>query len=311
MDKKRAEHALGRPAESAFQFGASDGYTLSRFAEAGTARVGGLEPGAASRSLARERYGIDLAAGTIEDASDLPDVELWVLTHVLEHLHDPLAALKRIRERMDAAGRAGWVVVEVPLFERPDELPPGYLSFEHLTYFTAETLEETLARAGFRVVSMAKEYDDDIYPVVACMAQASEDVPLPTEIEIVARRSAVRRRLERYVERERELWQRVDERLSDIERGTRVFLRGGGVFASQLLANTGLARRAEIAAVLDSSPEKQGTNLGPYPIHAPSAVELRAGDCVVIASHAAEQEIWDSLASAREAGVQVVRLGDA
>ncbi len=294
-------HAFSRAPESVFQVGSSDGYTLSRYREAGAARVTGLDPSGASCELARERYGVETLHGTIEETAELPRAELWVVTHVLEHLVDPLACLRRARSS------EAWLAVEVPLFERPDELPPGYLAFEHLTYFTEESLVRALALAGYDVVSLDKEYEDDLYPVVAAVARPGEPRAKPIE---PGERERSRTRLQSYVARERAGWERVVEHLRrELPPGRPVWLFGGGVFASQLLANTDLADEPGIAGILDSSEQKRGATLGPHRIRSLRDVELDSDDRIVIASFASEEEIWRALAPERERGVHVIRLG--
>jgi len=298
---RSVEHSLGRPAESVFQVGCSDGYALSRFREAGATEVVGLDPSPASAAVARERYQLDVRVGTIEELAELPRCELWLLTHVLEHLFDPLAVLKRAR-----SAKPDWLVVEVPLFERPDELPPGYLSFEHLNYFTEDSLVRLLARAGFEVLSLDKQYADDIYPVVAVVARAGES---SASEAMPGERKRARLCLDRTLERERTAWARIDQLLADqIGEPQRLFLWGGGVFASQLLANTRLEALHPLTGILDSSDQRWGSSLGEHRVLQPASAELGPGDCVVISSYASELEIWNALAAERERGVRVLRL---
>lgn len=298
------EHCLDGALPGVFQIGCSDGYALSRFREAGATAVVGLEPSPASAAVARERYDLEVLIGTIEDTAELPSCELWLMTHVLEHLFDPLAVL---REARGAGERApNWLVLEVPLFERPDELPPGYLSFEHLNYFTEDSLVRLLALAGFEVLALDKQYNDDIYPVVAVVARAAEpreQAILPGEAE------RTRATLTSYLERERASWSRIEQLLSDeIQTPRRLFLWGGGVFASQLLANTKVEAFHSLTGILDSSEQRWGSSLGAHRVLSPSAASLESGDCVVISSYASELEIWNALAAERQRGVHVIRL---
>ena len=298
------EHCLDEALPSVFQIGCSDGYALSRFREAGATAVVGLDPSPASAAVARERYDLEVLIGTIEDTDQLPSCELWLMTHVLEHLFDPLRVL---REARGAGARApNWLVIEVPLFERPRELPPGYLSFEHLNYFTEDSLVRMLALAGFEVISLDKQYDDDIYPVVAVIARAAEpreQAVLPGEAE------RAKNTLATYLERERASWTRIEQLLSDeIRAPGRLFLWGGGVFASQLLANTEVEAFQSLTGILDSSEQRWGSSLGEHQVLSPNATSLKSGDCVVISSYASELEIWNALAAERERGVHVIRL---
>ncbi len=298
---RAVEHALGRPAASVFQIGCSDGYALSRFREAGAKTLVGLDPSPASAALALERNSIEVINGTIEDQSELPSCELFLMTHVLEHLFDPLAALRRVRET-----GPDWLVIEVPLFERPDSWPPGYLSFEHLNYFTEDSLVRMLAMAGFEVVSLDKQYADDIYPVVAVVARAGQaHTPNAQPGEPERARAC----LQDYLDRERATWARIENRLrEEIREPKRLFLFGGGVFASQLLANVEHPAFDSLAGILDSSEQRWGSTLGTHLVLSPAKASLKDGDCVVISSFASELEIWNALAPERERGVQVIRL---
>ena len=301
---RSVQHALGRAPKSVFQIGSSDGYALSRFRTAGTERVVGLDPSPASVALARKKYAVESKLGTIESLGELPACEVWLLTHVLEHLHDPLATL----ERAHAAGphRPDWLVVEVPLLERPELWPPGYLSFEHLNYFSEDSLVRMLGLAGFEVISLDKQYADDIYPVVAVVARTSEKCELevqPGELE------RAKKCLLHHLEREGQAWKAIEARLQrHVGDPERLYLWGGGVFASQLLANTSFEPFDKLAGIIDSSEHSWGSHLGPHQVIAPHAVTLTDDDCIVISSFASEMEIWNALAAERERGVRVIRL---
>lgn len=297
------EHALGRAPSSAFQVGCSDGYSLDRLRQAGTARVAGIDPSAASAQVARERYGIEYRIGSIEECAELDPAELWVLTHVLEHLVDPLQVLRRARE---AQGPGGWIVVEVPLFEKPELFAPGYLSFEHVNYFDEASLTRMLELAGYQIVGIDKEFEDDIYPVVAAIARAAPAnasacaEPLNAKIGLA--------RLKQTLQQEVDHWKRTSKRLDTIEAGRKIFIWGAGIHTSQLLAFTDIARRFELQGIFDSSSSRWGIKLGEYACLNPNNFAIQSGDCVVISSYASEAEIFAALGEWREAGVEVVRL---
>ncbi len=297
------EHALGRAPTSAFQVGCSDGYSLDRLRQAGTARVAGIDPSPASAQVARERYGIEYLIGSIEECSEVDPAELWVMTHVLEHLLDPLQVLRRARE---AQGADGWIVVEVPLFEKPELFAPGYLSFEHVNYFDEGSLTRMLELAGYQIVGIDKEFEDDIYPVVAVIARAA-----PAEVKANAEPAGAARglaRLEQTLQREKDHWKRTSKRLDNLESGRKIYIWGAGIHTSQLLAFTDIASRFQLQGIFDSSPSRWGITLGEYACLNPNTFAIQPGDCIVISSYASEAEIFAALGEWRAAGVDVVRL---
>src|SRR5205823_5071503 len=65
----------------------------------------GYEPSRWAVELGRERFGVDLRQGTLEELDEPPrSADAVVLLDVLEHLVDPLAALRRIRQLVDDDG---------------------------------------------------------------------------------------------------------------------------------------------------------------------------------------------------------------
>ncbi|MFT5048766.1 MAG: hypothetical protein ACI8QZ_000153 [Chlamydiales bacterium] len=299
------EECVGRPASSVFQVGCSDGYTLSCFQEAGASSVGGVDPSAASCEHARASYGIETIVGTAEEIEFPRGVEMWILTHVLEHLYDPLGVMRRIRAAQEPSD---WVLVEVPLFEQVHRFPPSYLTFEHLSYFGEASLLELLGRAGYVAEQVQKCFSEDLYPIIRVLARASDGASAAVgrgKHDIPGSRAG----LLAHLEHERSSWSGVEGVVkAALEPGARAWLWGAGIHSSQMLAYTELDSHLDIQGLLDSSPIRHGQKFGAYGIHNPMSTDLRDGAAIVISSHAAETEIWNALAAERAAGVQVVRL---
>lgn len=132
-----------------------------RLAEARGWDVTGIEPAQPAVELARSR-GINLVQGTLDDTILVKGSFHAVhLSHVVEHLPDPFAVLRRIRELL-APG--GIIAVEVPneldnLFRSVRRLirrsgATDLLASEHLWFFTPSTIVRALTGAGFDVASL-------------------------------------------------------------------------------------------------------------------------------------------------------------
>ena len=117
----------------------------------------GFEPSRWAVDVGRDRFDVDLRQGALEDLpADLTDADAVVLLDVLEHVVDPVAALRRLREAVRAEGLLTLTTINVssvharvrgagwPWFIRP-----------HLHYFSPQTLHATLRLAGFRPVEFA------------------------------------------------------------------------------------------------------------------------------------------------------------
>jgi 2-polyprenyl-3-methyl-5-hydroxy-6-metoxy-1,4-benzoquinol methylase len=114
----------------------------------------GVEPSKWCVDLGRQRFGVDLIQGTMDDLDWAPGTaNAVVLLDVLEHLSDPVGDLSKLRKLVQDEGILALSTVNLssihgrvrngswPWFIRP-----------HLHYFTPETLTRMLRVAGFRLV---------------------------------------------------------------------------------------------------------------------------------------------------------------
>ncbi len=131
--------------------------------------VGGVEFSPYAASYARERYGLEVQNCRFEDCS-YPDASFDIVTfwHVLEHLIDPLAALKRARALLRPGG---FLVAAVPNVEdllgqefyravrgeyfkvyTPESKEP------HLFHFSPDSFRRLIELAGFRVEKLGADF---------------------------------------------------------------------------------------------------------------------------------------------------------
>ena len=82
------------------------------------------------------------------------DADIVCCRYLLEHCHDPLAALGTLRQLLSADGL---LIVEVPDSEKfLSACDYSFLWEEHVSYFTDATLLSLLSRHGFQSVSLRK-----------------------------------------------------------------------------------------------------------------------------------------------------------
>lgn len=118
--------------------------------------VRGIEASPRAASAARHA-GLDVHAGSIESAVP-PDVpyDLIVMFMTLEHLHDPVASLRRLRGWVKPDG---WLVASVPNAAALDFTLFRQHGFAlqvptHLFHFTPDTVTSVLDRAGWSVENL-------------------------------------------------------------------------------------------------------------------------------------------------------------
>lgn len=135
------------------EVGANVGLFLDEARERGW-QVQGIEPSRWAVERGRERFGVDLRQGTVEELDVVPgSSDAVVMLDVLEHLGDPVAALRTLRPALDDEGLL--VLSTVDLSGRHARMRgadwPWFIR-SHLWFFTPETLTAMLRQTGFRLV---------------------------------------------------------------------------------------------------------------------------------------------------------------
>jgi hypothetical protein len=155
VQQARAESLAGfaRPVidslASQLDIGCSMGILLGRFEKEYHCHPVGIEPGEAHRNYACQA-GLTVYASLEElEQNEHAHFSMVSMAHVLEHLPDPVGYLVHLRETL--LDPAGWLLLEVPNLYAHD-------SFEtaHLVAYSAHTLHQTVAKAGFEVVRLEK-----------------------------------------------------------------------------------------------------------------------------------------------------------
>jgi SAM-dependent methyltransferase len=136
--------------------GCSTGTLLERLGKRKPLRLYGVEYRESAAEAARAK-GITVWQGDFE-AADIPpgSFDLVIMQHVLEHVFDPIATLRKVREVLKPGGR---VLGELPNFDSWDAKLFGRYwggghAPRHLWFFTPVTMRKALANTGFSNVDV-------------------------------------------------------------------------------------------------------------------------------------------------------------
>jgi len=146
----------------------------------------GIEPSEWAVAAGRARYNVDLREGTLESLRfDSSDFDTCVMLDVLEHLVDPLAALRHLRSGLGDQGLLAFTTVNA---RSPFALMVGSrwpaLSRAHLHYFTPTAITTLLRRSGFRIVQwtpVAKQFR-----LSYVLDRAGETLPASKQLRSIA-----------------------------------------------------------------------------------------------------------------------------
>lgn len=186
----------------------------------------------------------------------------------MEHWPAPVSSLRAIAEQLRPEGIG---FVEVPNFDMILE-KALYSEFiaDHLSYFTAETLELTLRLAGFEIIEADSVWQDYILSAVVRKRSLIDTTSLKTQQE------STRQQLIQFIES---------------HKPNQVAVWGAGHQALATIALTGIA--PDLRYIVDSAPFKQGklTPATHLPIVSPEHLEAEPVQAIIIMAAAYSDEV--------------------
>lgn len=148
------------------EVGSAGGHFLAEARSVGF-EVRGIEPVASMAAEARRRFGIPVASGMVADLSgESSAADVVCAFHVLEHLLEPVAALRSLRE---AVAPSGVLILEVPNVDSAIARHAGLGWFNlqpshHVAHYGPEVIRAVLPSTGLEVLQVttvaAAEYVD-------------------------------------------------------------------------------------------------------------------------------------------------------
>ncbi len=270
------------------EIGCYEGFLLQLLRERG-AVVQGIEPSLRAATLGSQRWGVPIEAGRFEDAV-LPEgqFDLIVLSHVLEHLLDPRDTLERCHGLLAPGGS---LFVEVPnVLEPRVGSAVDFFTFDHLWNFSPAVLGALYRACGFEPGALADDFPFPAFRLLGSRVATTEPLRVPAdtvdEVREVVR--AYGRDRAEFVAR---LRRRIDDELPHWEaERSRVAIYGAGTHTQCLLDATALGR-ANLVALVDGNPAKQGTELYGLPVVSPEGLDALRPDAIVISSYDFQNEM--------------------
>lgn len=165
-----AAHLAPRAHRTILDVGCGTGGMLTMLAQLGA--VEGADRAEAAIAYARARFPA-FAIHQIELPTDLPDRRWDVITafDVVEHLDDPVACLRALRDHLSPDGELAITVPAYALLWSDHDV-----RHHHKRRYTRATLADELARAGLRV-RYATHFNTWLLPAIAAVRLASRVVP--------------------------------------------------------------------------------------------------------------------------------------
>lgn len=229
--------------------------------------------------------------GKFEDFSLDETVDVYTLFHVLEHLPDPAAVLKRLAMY---AHKTTALIIEVPVLEQGTSNDiHGFYSPQHLSHFSKATLHNMLATTGWVIHASQPADGYNGFRVYATKAgQAiSADQLAPVEDDIQA---IYKERSHHY-----QSLAAMDKVISAIPHFDHLVIWGAGMHLEYLFQRSRLFQQLDgcDVSLVDTDPLKQGQTWRGLAIESPAAVLdkvdlLSVG--VVISSYGGQPKIAEA-----------------
>ncbi len=288
-------HRHGLEGKRAVEIGCSKGDFLALLCEAGGMETIGIDPSVLPGRVAQPTRGsMKLIAEYYDDAHTRLPADLICHRHTLEHIHDIRGHLDLLY-RHAAANPAAVVFIEVPCARRVfEENAFEDIYYEHASYFTPGSLARALRLAGFGVLRLWRDYQNQYL-----LAEVSADQTLDRTFEIEESTDATLDLIARFGIEVRQVIDAWHFRMKRLHAsGQKIAIWGSGSKCISFLhATNGIGC---IDVIFDINPHRKSRYIPGVPMavsHADDVGRVRP-DHIVIMNAAYREEIAAEVASA-------------
>ncbi len=291
-----ATRGLLQPGSVVLDVGCYEGEFLAHLPRAMVRQGVDIDAGAIGRGRQGDST-LELVHSAFESFAVSRQPQLITMFHVLEHLTDPVAVLRRLRQVATDDVR---LVVEVPVLEWgcTNDIN-GFFSATHVTHFSCHSLTNVLQVAGWQLIEAEKMDGYNGYRVTAVKTEPCDALP-GNETDLLV--------LEAILNNWEQARQDADRVLSVLTGQARTVVWGAGLHTEFLYQRSRLFKDSEQRFLLvDSDALKQGRTWRGLPILAPTALaDLDWTDThLVVSSYGGQTAITEA---ALAIGVPVDRL---
>jgi 2-polyprenyl-3-methyl-5-hydroxy-6-metoxy-1,4-benzoquinol methylase len=271
-----------------FDIGAAVGSLLSLAKNAGW-NTGGVEPAPNAVAYAKNNYGISLQQGELKEVKSIREPAV-LMSHVLEHIPEPVAVLKHILEITD---KFCMLFIELPDFSLPrNAIGCGFFVPEHVNYFTPENLTRCAREAGWEVISISVQQYKDANEFCAYPVLRGSFVKRNKAFLRAYRRQALDLVNIGLDAQSNMLRSKISKFLNKVEQ---VVIFGGGGHTAMLLEIMNDNQRRKIEVILDSNPEREGNNLKGIPIVSSKNLLKYRGRGIIVSSQGYQSQIVEQI----------------
>ncbi|HEY3861501.1 MAG TPA: class I SAM-dependent methyltransferase [Verrucomicrobiae bacterium] len=249
--------------------GCANGGLLLRLKQLGYPNVCGYDLPARCVENTRA-LGIEAHVGSVtKHPANAGQFDLIILSHVMEHLHEPRRSIQSLEPLLRAGGQ---IYIEVPdASEYVSHIAAPFQDFntEHINHFSLQAMANLMGQLGFSGHGIGQKIFDSSpgmpYPALYGFWRKT-----PNPGFAIQRDPTLVNRIRDYITRSRAMMDDMDGRLKKaLAKSPEVIVWGTGQLAMKLLVETCLAR-AKIVMFIDGNPINVGKKLNGIEIQSPS-----------------------------------------
>ncbi len=311
--------------KSVLEISCLNSYVLKQFKKYGAKVIEGLEPSKIIAKGLKEKEKIRVHNTSIEKFKFKKSYDLIILTHVLEHLYDPLNVLRKCHKSQK---NNQYVLLEVPLFDNIESYPNGTFFLEHLSYFSENNFLKLVELSGYKTVYISKTFESTVLPFITVIAKKNQKKNMKRNLWFNDFKSFKNLKVQdntnnqvqnkdfkkqndnakKFLKINKSLWKQINKRINKFDKQKSIYIYGAGFHGSQLLYNTDIEKKFNIEGFIDSSKAKNGGYVGKYKIFNPSSNKIKPSSNIIICSNYSESAIYKSLSSFRKKGMKTYKI---